>query len=91
MIIKIQEAIEAVNILNQEVYNYFESFSMTWPLFDLKTDGDCIIIDIGNHRMWFSEEDERVFDENKNEYEPIESFLRREGQKIIDQISGIKL
>lgn len=91
MIIKMQEAIEAVSILNQEVYDYFEGFNMTWPLFNLKTEGDCIIIYIENHRLWFSEEDEREFDENKNEHEPIESFLRREGQKIIDQISGIKL
>lgn len=91
MIMKMQEAIEAVSILNQEVYDYFESFSITWPLFGLRTDGDCIIIDMGNHRLWFSGEDEREFEENKNEYEPIESFLRREGQRIIDQISGIKL
>lgn len=88
----LNEAIEVVEKLNQKIYDYFESYGLTYPLLELSTDGFSIIIDfMGQHRLWFSEEDEREFNEETNEYELLEVYLRRETQEIINQIGGIKL
>jgi len=87
-----KEIIEIVEKINGEVFEHLERFGLTYPFFELRTDGfSIIIIFMGYHRIWFSDEDEREFDEDKNEYEPLERYLRREAQKIIDQINGIKL
>ena len=89
----IVEALEAVEKLNEKVYDYFEGFGLSFPLLDLQTDGFSIIINfMGQHQLWFSDEDEREYtNEEENEYESLEQYLRREAQKIINQISGIKL
>lgn len=92
----INEALEAelaVEKLNGEVYDYFESFGLTFPLFELRTDGFSIIIKfMGQHQLWDSDEDEREYtNEEDDEYEPLEGYLRREAQEIINQISGLKL
>lgn len=85
------EALKVVEKLNQEVYEYFERYGLSFPLFELTTDGFSIIINfMGQHRLWFSDEDEREYiDEEANEYESLEQYLRRESQEIINQISGI--
>jgi hypothetical protein len=88
----IKYALKAVSDLNQEVYDYFESYGLTLSLFELRTNGISIIINfMGQYRLWFSDEDEREYCEETDEYEPIEQYLRRESQKIITQIGKIKL
>lgn len=88
----IGDAIIVVEELNQEIYDYFEKYGLTFPLFELKTDGFSVIINfMGQHRLWCSDEDEREYHEETDEYESLEEYLRRESQKIITQISGIKL
>lgn len=86
-------AFRIVEKLNQEIYEYFESFGLIFSLFELTTEGSSIIINfMGQHRLWFSDEDEREYaNEEEDEYEPLEQYLRREAQKIINQIEGIKL
>jgi len=95
----IKEAIQTVEKLNNELkeHAYEENkdnhFLYEYAPFDLTTDGEHIIISLfDNFQLWFNEEDERKYiDEEADEYEPLEGFLRREAQKIIDQISRIKL
>ena len=56
----IDEAIETVKKLNQEVYEYFERYGLSFPLFELNTDGFSIIINfMGQHQLWVSDEDKR--------------------------------
>ncbi len=90
---KTNEALRSVEKLNQEVYEYFERYGLSFPLFELKTDGFSIIINfMGQHRLWSSDEDEREYiNEEADEYEPLEQYLRREAQEIINQISGMEL
>lgn len=85
--------IETVRILNEEVYDFLsENYGGTFPLFELLTDGNSTIITfMGHHRLWFSDEDEREFDEEKDEYEPLDGYLRREAQEIINQIGNVNL
>lgn len=86
------EALKIVENLNEKTCEYLEKGKLTYPLFEFVTDGFSVIIKfMGHHRLWFSDEDEREFYEEANEYEPLEKYVRREAQKIINQISGIKL
>lgn len=101
----LKKALEAVEKLNGEIYDFFEgcrpsnpdinlhyNYENRIPFFDLHTDGDSTIINfIGSYQLWMSDEDEREYDEKAEEYEPLEQFLRIEAQKIIDQLSQIKL
>lgn len=89
----IGEALRTIEKLNDEIYGFLnEDYGETFLTFELCTDGNSIIIKfMENHQLWFSYEDEREFYEKANEYEPLEQYLRREAQKIIDQISSIKL
>ena len=89
----INEVFDVVYKLNQEIYeSLFETCGEIYPVFELHTDGNIILILIGSHQLWNSEDDEREYiDEDKDEYEPLEQYLRREVQKIINTISNIKL
>ncbi len=88
-----EEALNAVENINQEIYDFLEKeYGIRFPILNLETDGFSILITfMGNYVLWFSEEDEREFNANKNEYEPLEQYLRREAQKLIDQIGSIKI
>lgn len=90
----LSNAFEAVEKLNQEIYDIFRerNCGLESSLFELSTDGFSIAISfMGNNRLWFSSEDERKFNEKVNEYETIELYLRKEAQKIINQFGRIKL
>lgn len=89
---ELNEAFEVVEKLNQETYEYFEGCGLYLHLFELRTDGFSIIINfMGQHQLWCSDNDEREYvNEEADEYESLEQYLRRESQKIINQINGIK-
>ena len=91
--IEIKEAIEVVEKLNNEIYNFFKKdYGEPFSMLDLCTDGNSIIINfLKIYRIWPPDEDEREYFDDKDEYEPIEQFLRKEIQKIIGQLSQIKL
>ncbi len=89
-----KEALEAVENINQEIYeDLWEKYGETFPILELQTDGYAIAITfMGDYQLWCSENDEReYFDEDKDEYEPLEKYLRRKVQELIDQIGGIKI
>lgn len=90
----LNEAIVTVKKLNQEICDFFEDCKdePQLPVFELRTDGSSIIIKfMGNYRLWFSEEDEREFYEEANEYESLEQYLRKEAQKIVDQVGNLMM
>jgi len=87
----INEVFDIVYKLNQEIYDsLFETCGEIFPVFELHTDGDIIIIVVGSYQLWNSEDDERKYID-EDEYESLEQYLRREVQKIINTISNIKL
>lgn len=89
----INEALEVIENINDEICDILnENYGENFLVLELCTDGNSVIINfMGRHQLWFSDEDERDFYEETNEYEPLEKYLRRRAQKIIDQISTIKL
>ena len=88
----IKEAIETIKVLHDEICDAFEEFGFLFPIFELHTDGNGILIMFMNSiQLWYSDDDEREYNEEKDEYESLEGYLRREAQKIIDQIAVLKL
>ena len=87
------EVLNAVENINQEVYDFFEEkYGETFPILELQTDGFAINITfMGSFRLWCDDDEEREFNEIKNEYEPLEPYLRKETQRLIDQIGNIKI
>jgi len=79
---KFNEVLEAVRKLNEEIMEDNEGGTEYCCFWVLETNGIDIIINFLGQGMWRSDEDERDFDESKNEYEPLEPFLRRESKKI---------
>ena len=88
-----EEALKAVENINQEIYDFFEEkYGETFPILELQTDGFASVITfMGNYQLWFSNEDDREFNEVKDEYEPFEPYLRKKTQRMIDQIGSIKI
>ncbi|KKM03014.1 hypothetical protein LCGC14_1778760 [marine sediment metagenome] len=88
-----KEILHAVESINQDIYEFFEEkYGETFPILELQTDGFGFVITfMGNYQLWSSENDERDFDEVKDEYEPFEPYLRRETQKMINKIGSIKI
>jgi len=88
-----KEALEAVENINQEIYDFFEEkYGETFPVLDLKTDGFSFRITfMGNYQLWSDDNDERENNEATDEYEPFEPYLRRETQEMIDKIGSIKI
>ncbi len=88
-----KEVLEAVENINQEIYDFFEEkYGETFPILELRTDGFAFVITfMENYPLWTSEDDEREYNEAKDEYEPFESYLRRKTQEMIDKISNIKI
>ncbi|KKL81332.1 hypothetical protein LCGC14_1995800 [marine sediment metagenome] len=89
-----KEILHAVEDINQEIYEFFEEkYGETFPILELQTDGFASVITfMGNYQLWTSEDDEREYiDEDKDEYEPFEPYLRRKTQEMINQIGSIKI
>ncbi len=57
----------------------------------MNSNGSEIFIKFFDCFIWRSDEDEREFDDEINEYEDLETFLRTEIQMIIDELKNIKL
>lgn len=86
--------IEITNIidkLNYEIYdkcNFIEQLCV--PLtFEYYTDGYAI--NFFNYTIWDSEDDIREFDDDKNDWEPLEGYMRKEIRKVIKTISKIEI
>jgi len=88
-----KDAYDAVNILNKEIKNSdFDDDGWYFPCLTLNTDGESIVIEfLDCFRLWFSDEDNREFYDHMNDYQPLETYLRKEAQEIINKISKIKL
>ena len=77
MNIELNEAIKAVDELNDLLPINSEQF------FTINYSSYWTSVSFGDIRLWDSENDDREFNENKNEYEPFMSFLKKQlGNKV---------
>ena len=88
-----KEILNAVESINQDIYEFFEEkYGETFPILELQTDGfSTIITFMGNYQLWSDDNDEREYIEATDEYEPIEPYLRKKTQEMIDKIGNIKI
>lgn len=57
--------------------------------FIYETDGLSEAIYFGKTLLWFSDEDEREFFEEKNEYEPLGDYLKKELRRSLVEVLSI--
>ena len=87
------DIIKIIENINEDIYKS-KAFYLTGYTLNLCTlvyYGYGTYIEFLNMTLWNSEEDEREFDEEANEWEPLEPFLRNEINKIIQELSKIKV
>lgn len=82
------EAYEVTTKLNDELYGEFDVVN---EFFELRACGWNIFIYFADCAMWRSDEDERDFDEDKNEYEPLEGYIRKRFNDYIARLVGKRL
>jgi len=80
------EFLEAVNDLNQELYEMFGDDYHYERQFNYTTDGYVDIVNFGEIMIWNSEDGERIWREESKDYEPLKPFLKRMLAQEIDKL-----
>ncbi len=82
----IKEAISVVTEMNFELYDLCEAS----PMIAIETNGMGMIITFLGEILWSYEDDDRKFDEDKNEYEDLSNYLKIKINKVIEGLHVIK-
>jgi len=77
--IKLEEVVAVVERLNDE---WWEEPRRKMIPFNVMTDGTSMAVTFLDARLWCDEDDARSYNEEKDEYEPLDAFLRREVQVL---------
>jgi len=95
---EIKEVFAAVSTINDEVYDFLSEHGGEYDgdkafyILDLHTDGNAIVVNfLDSITIWSFEDERREFIEDKDVWEPIEGYLRKEVKKLLDSIGSIKL
>lgn len=80
--------VEIVGELNDELYNEFDELEMC---FSYMTNAASDIIKFEDTILWNSEEDDRKYDEEKEDYEPFIPFIKQKFNDWADKINSLKL
>lgn len=80
--------LEVVKQLNQELYDkhYITDYD-----FEYRSNGYYDAIYFLDKCIWYSDEDDRKFIEEINDYEPLLPFVRKKFNIFIDSVSKLKL
>lgn len=62
----------------------------TCSCFNYKTNGYQTLIMFDDTIIWNDDWDERFFDEDKNDYEPLEPFIKKEFNKYLDELNKFR-
>jgi hypothetical protein len=76
--------IELANELNQEMY---EKHGDIVDRFYFMTDGYCDVFGFGDKILWHSEDDDRKFIEELDDYEPFKPFILKKFNSWINELS----
>lgn len=86
----IQDMADLVEDINFKLYEIFGDDSYLYEL-SVETNSSSSIIKYLGFVIWSSEDDERKFNEDINEYETLEKFIYRQIKKIKKKIKKIEL
>jgi hypothetical protein len=86
--VNIQDLDQLILLLNHEAYEgELEHHGSATTRFELRSNGEQIIVWFMGHIIWRSYEDERETDTDyPEEYEPIETYLRRESAAFMERM-----
>ena len=83
---KIAEVEEVVQLLNEDFIDRLDVESFDFVPFELKATGHHILVCYCGYSVWSDDCDERIYDDDKDEYEPLRDFVLRESRKIYSLI-----
>lgn len=85
---KYEEIAATVSELNQEIFS--KTNGVEWLRFEYFTDGTASRVMFLGEQIWNDEDDMREYlDEKEDEFEPLETFLKREVAEIASILSTV--
>lgn len=85
------EVFQAVENINEDIHEALDNKANQIDLLGIISEGSMfIVVTYLDHQLWDNDNDEREFIEDRNDYEPLEPFLRKEIKKLIKQLNTIK-
>jgi hypothetical protein len=86
----LQDIEDIVWLINNDLYNKIKDDDL-YSLASLHSDGGTRLVKFLGVRIWDSEDDLREWDDIKDDYEPLEPYLRKEMNKVLDKLRGVVL
>lgn len=83
----IKLVVEVVDELNDWLFATDET--LEYP-FSFSSDGNCEVIEFGEHVLWCSENDEREYIESEDDYEPLLGFVKKQFNAWVDKLQTLK-
>ncbi len=84
----IQDVLDIINVINDEMYEATQDDEV--PLLTVMSNTNGIAVEYLNTLIWCDVDDAREYDED-DEYEPLDSYLRREMNAIINKLKKLNL
>ena len=84
------EDIEEITKIVANLNDHIDSDIVEEICFEIKTDGYCVLIKFLGCVIWLAENDEREYFEDKDKYEPLEEYLIKEKNKLIDKLIKLR-
>ena len=82
--------LDIIETLNNGLYEKFGDNSIIEYLYSFSSNGYHCTISLGEVLLYNSMEDDRDFDEDKNDYEDILVYVKRKTNEYIDKITKYK-
>ena len=84
--------VKIINSINDDIYNSSPNFVESYGCYcEVSSNGLQTIIKFLDIVIWDEDNDSREFNEELNEYEPLEPYLRKMINYIIKRISTIEV
>ena len=78
--------------INNELYESNEAFCREYGTgLQFKTDGFASVITFMDFEIWSTENDEREYIDEEDDYEPLAPFVRRKFNELIANLASLKL
>jgi hypothetical protein len=78
--------------LNSELIENNENFCTNYGIgLTYRTDGYSKIIEFMEFALWSDDDDEREYNEKTDEFEPLEPFVKRKLNELIDNLTSLKM
>jgi hypothetical protein len=83
---KISEIDEVIQLLNEEFIDRIDKQPISFAPFEMRSWGLGTSVSYCGHRVWCDDDDCRLYDDAKDDYEPLRDCLLRESKKVYDLI-----